>query len=236
MKAISIRQPWASLTAAGIRDIDISNRDTKYRGSVLIVASSRRVGKDFGHDIPIDWYCRVRNAQALGFIPYDEEMPLSCVVGIAHLEDCNTLLQNSPWTAEGNNWVLKDAKLLANPIYGVKGKQGLFDVHEIEEEQLPVLINYGHPCSEYRDGIFSISMTEHEIERQIPNWLLTLIICGDNLAEPVIISNQGKLQLKEIKKLRLVSNSIEKEINVINAQIYKEEYPRSFQYIAFELE
>lgn len=236
MKAISIRQPWASLTAAGIRDIDISNRDTKYRGPVLIVASSRRVGKDFGHDLPIDWYCRVRNAQALGFIPYDEEMPLSCIVGIAQLEGCSLMIQDSPWSAEGNNWILKDAKLLNEPIYEIKGKQGLYDVSEIEEEQLPTLINYGHPWSDYKDNVLSISMTESEIKRQIHNWPLTITICTDNLAKPALIFDEGQLQLKEIKKLRLVSSSFVQEINVIDAHIYKEEFPSIFQYIAFELE
>ena len=85
MRAISIRQPFASLTAAGIRDLDVSNRDTKYRGRVLIHASSRRVGKDCGKDMSVDQYCRLRNAQALGVIPYDEEVPLSSIIGFAEL-------------------------------------------------------------------------------------------------------------------------------------------------------
>ncbi len=71
MRAISIRQPFASLTAAGIRDLDVQNRDTKYCGRVLIHASSRRVGKDCGKDMTVDQYCQLRNAQALGVIPYD---------------------------------------------------------------------------------------------------------------------------------------------------------------------
>lgn len=238
MKAISIRQPWASLTAAGLRDIDLSNRETNYRGPVLIVASSRRVGRDFGHDVPIDWYCRVRNAQALGFIPYDEEMPLSSVVGVAELQDCTPALQESPWSAEGNiNWVLRDAHPLSSPLQGIKGKQGLFDVPEVTKETLkPLMQESAKPWSEYEAGIFSISMTDEEIERQIPGWPLVLTICGDGLVDPILTREQSEYQLKPIKQLRLTSQNKEKVINLISAKIFTEEKPDTLKYVAFELE
>lgn len=39
MKALSIKQPWASLIAHGIKDIENRTWATKYRGKVLIHAS-----------------------------------------------------------------------------------------------------------------------------------------------------------------------------------------------------
>lgn len=237
MKAISIRQPWASLTAAGIRDIDLSNRDTNYRGPVLIVASSRRVGRDFGHDVPIDWYCRVRNAQALGFIPYDAEMPLSSVIGVAQLQDCTPSVQDSPWSAAGINWVLHDAHTLTSPISGIKGKQGLFDIPEIKEETLlSQLRQTTKPWSTYEDGTFTVSMTDEEMERQISRWPLVLTLCGDGLVDPILTVEDGRYKLKPIRQVRLTSNNKVEEIGLISADIYTEENPSPFKYIAFELE
>lgn len=236
MKAISIRQPWASLTAAGIRDIDISNRDTHYRGPVLLVASARRVGRDFGHDIPTDWYCRVRNAQALGLIPYDEELPVSCAVGLAHLTDCTATMQNSPWSAMGNNWVLRDAQLFTNPIFGVKGKQGLFEVTEVQEEHLPPSISLPTPWSSYADGTLSLSMTEAEIERQIPHWPLVLMVCHDGLAQPVLQEGPDGDELRPIHQVRLVSTQSEVTFGVAQAQLLCEaKEDNDILYIALHL-
>lgn len=43
MKAISIRQPWAWLIVNGFKDIENRSWDTKYRGLVLIHASTHKV-------------------------------------------------------------------------------------------------------------------------------------------------------------------------------------------------
>lgn len=42
MKALSIRQPWAWLIVNGYKDIENRSWNTKFRGQVLIHASSRR--------------------------------------------------------------------------------------------------------------------------------------------------------------------------------------------------
>lgn len=237
MKAISIRQPWASLTAAGIRDIDLSNRDTNYRGPVLIVASSRRVGRDFGHDVPLDWYCRVRNAQALGWIPYDEELPVGCAVGMAMLEDCTTAMQDSPWSALGNNWVLRDARVFCTPLSGLKGKQGLFDVPEIKEEGLPMSNCLPSPWSRYEEGVYSLSMTEEEQDRQIPDWPLVLMVCNDGLVNPLLEPTDKGYRLKPIRQLRLVSPQGSSSFDVARAQLLTEEREgRSYSYLAIDFE
>lgn len=40
MRALSVRQPWASLIASGRKSIELRSWSTKYRGPVLILASS----------------------------------------------------------------------------------------------------------------------------------------------------------------------------------------------------
>jgi hypothetical protein len=39
MKALSVRQPWASLIASGTKTIETRTWNTKFRGDILIVAS-----------------------------------------------------------------------------------------------------------------------------------------------------------------------------------------------------
>lgn len=231
MKAISIRQPWASLTAAGIRNIDLSNRDTNYRGPVLIMASSRKVGRDFGHDVPADWFCRVRNAQILGLVPYDEDLPYGAVIGYAVLEDCCPPRQNSPWAGSGVNWVLRDARLFHEPVIGVKGKQGLFELTGLSEDGLPESFIPQQPWSRYEEGVWSLSVTDSEFARQLPDWPFSLLICDDGLAEPVlerpaepcILDQSGCNEvLKPIMKLRLVSPNSSAEYVVKKAEVLQE--------------
>lgn len=40
MKALSVRQPWASLIASGRKSLELRSWSTKYRGPVLILAGS----------------------------------------------------------------------------------------------------------------------------------------------------------------------------------------------------
>lgn len=193
MRAISIRQPFASLTASGIRDQDASNRDTKYRGRVLIHASSRRVGRDCGKDMTADQYCRLKNAQALGVIPYDEELPLSSIIGFAELVDCTSEPTASVWDqGEGIRWVLRNPMLFDTPITGIKGKQGLFDIPELDEEHLPAHHEPAEMWATYHDGVASLSMTDEEIDRQLDFWPISLCICSDGLTEPLMDGRHPK--------------------------------------------
>lgn len=236
MRTISIKQPWASLTAAGIRNIEVSNRDTNYRGKVLIHASSRRVSRDFGHDIPIEQYMILRNAQALGLVPYDEEMPLSSVVGVAELTDCNSDISNSIWSADGNNWILDKAMMLDEPIEGIKGKQGLFDVPTIEETSLTKIHSTPTPYSHYDNGTFTLSMTDQEIERQLPHWPLVIMICEDGIANPIISEEKEGSLLKPISILELKSSMQTKKYSITSSEIMEETlYNQKIRFIVINL-
>lgn len=71
MKAITIKQPFASLIAAGLKEYEFRTWKTTYRGEVLIHA-----GKS------VD-----REAMAR-FAACDLEYPLGCVIARAMLTDC----------------------------------------------------------------------------------------------------------------------------------------------------
>ncbi len=106
MKAISIKQPWASLIAAGIKTMEIRQWPTDHRGPLLIVSSRRPIIE--GH----------RHGEAL------------CVVTVA---GCRKMTRDDiPFACvkemffDHYAWQLKDVRLIEP--FGVMGQLRLFDV------------------------------------------------------------------------------------------------------------
>jgi hypothetical protein len=106
MKAISIKQPWASLIAAGIKTLEIRQWPTDHRGPLLIVSSRRPIIE--GH----------RHGEAL------------CVVTIA---GCRKMTRDDiPFACVKEMyfghyaWVLKEVRVIEP--FGVMGQLRLFDV------------------------------------------------------------------------------------------------------------
>jgi hypothetical protein len=106
MKAISIKQPWASLIATGIKTLEIRQWPTDHRGPLLVVSSRRPV---------IDGH---RHGQAL------------CVVNVV---GCRKMTRDDlPFACirefyfDHYAWVLRDARLIEP--FGVMGQLRLFDV------------------------------------------------------------------------------------------------------------
>ncbi len=106
MKAISVKQPWASLIAAGVKTLELRTWPTHHRGALLI-CSSRRPMID-GH----------RHGEAL------------CVVDLV---DCRPMTQaDVPFACVGQFyrdqwvWVLKNVQSV-DP-FSVVGRLRLFNV------------------------------------------------------------------------------------------------------------
>ena len=49
MKALSIKQPWASLIATGRKTLEIRSWSTRYRGQLVVVASAQPSREHLGH-------------------------------------------------------------------------------------------------------------------------------------------------------------------------------------------
>lgn len=126
MKAISIKQPWASLIAHGIKDIE--NRTwkcpQKYIGQRVLIHASGCHGKKFEINLT--------NEQMKLAFPLITEKSISgkwefgAIIGSVVIADC---VRNHPsvWAEmECWNWVLKDAILFDKPIVDVKGKLGFW--------------------------------------------------------------------------------------------------------------
>ena len=152
MKAISIKQPWASLIAHGIKDIENRTWATKYRGKVLIHASGT-------------WFKYPNSDSTLGDLftdfqwekireNYDknlysilepkaiiDRLPTSAIIGEVEIIDC-VINHESIW-AEKNiifqeeekndekyqifNWVLANPIFYEKPILNVKGKLSFWE-------------------------------------------------------------------------------------------------------------
>lgn len=128
MKAISIKQPWASLIAHGIKDIE--NRTWKcpqqYIGQRVLIHAAKTTVKE--------GWSALTETQLKKAFPHknklygdNEELPQGAIIGSVVIEDC---VQNHPSVrAEKGcwNWVLRDAVLFDKPVLNVKGKLGFWN-------------------------------------------------------------------------------------------------------------
>lgn len=111
MKALSVRQPWASLIAEGRKTIELRSRRTRYRGPVLICASKHRQG------------CG----------------PKGVALTVVELVDCRPATPEDrdaaccdPSPGEWA-WVLSDARII-DPL-PIRGALGLFAAPDVIESQ-----------------------------------------------------------------------------------------------------
>lgn len=95
MKALSIRQPWAWLIVNGFKDIENRNWDTKYRGPVLIHASSKRPTVDEVKEAR-SILERTNGHIAALMMPSANNFQLGGIVGVVRI-DGTTRLSDSPW-------------------------------------------------------------------------------------------------------------------------------------------
>lgn len=120
MKALTIKQPWASLIINGYKKYEFRSWKTNYRGKILIHAGlSLEKNKCFQN--------------------YALEYSLGAIIGEAEIEDCilideklNKQIQKENPVIYGSNhvglyaWKLKNIKKYNEPIY-IKGKLGLWN-------------------------------------------------------------------------------------------------------------
>lgn len=123
MKALTIKQPWASLIVHGIKDIENRTWKTDYRGKILI-HSSKKLPKDhWGLLNPIQY------KKAMDFIieNCDPILPLGVIIGEVEVIDC---VQNhsSIWAMPNLwNWVLANPVIYDKPIIDVRGKLSFWE-------------------------------------------------------------------------------------------------------------
>lgn len=142
--ALAVKQPWATLLCAGIKDVENRSWQTDYRGRLYIVASSTTVNGYFDEGIiPQQIMDAVAEAQAKGIIGDIHTFPTSAVIGYVDVDDCTGEHVDSIWSGgsliEGNiNWKVKNAHIFETPLLpGYKAKLNLFEIPEINDDSLP---------------------------------------------------------------------------------------------------
>lgn len=125
MKVLTIKQPYASLIAYGIKKYEFRTWKTKYRGDVLIHA-----GKNVDKNATIEFKC------------YGVKSPIGCVIARAKITDCikvdddfrevlkkeNSLVYNhiiNDKNYSGYAFKMENVELI-DPIY-INGKLGLWN-------------------------------------------------------------------------------------------------------------
>lgn len=104
-RALTIRQPWATLIASGAKDVENRSWATSFRGRIAVHAGAA-------------------TDRAAG-IGTPRECPNSVIVGTVEIAGCIRDYA-SPWAEDGCwHWVLRDPVAFAEPV-PCKGKLGLW--------------------------------------------------------------------------------------------------------------
>ena len=117
MKALTVRQPWASLIVSGEKDIENRSQPTAYRGPVYIHAG-QTVDTGALRELAA---MMAEQGQVLNLLDF----PTGAIIGRAWLADCVTK-HKSEWFEGPYGWVLTRPYSLRKPI-PVKGKLGLWE-------------------------------------------------------------------------------------------------------------
>ncbi|MGV8828230.1 MAG: ASCH domain-containing protein [Breznakibacter sp.] len=154
MKTITIKQPWASLICAGIKDIENRTWPTKYRGRVLVHAAASWF--NFNKQLPdgFEYPIEVQDAILNGMDDPDY-YPTGAIIGSVEIVDC-VINHPSIWAekskqAQFGKLVIQQEKptyhwVLANPVrfpepIPTKGRLGIWNypgiLTEGEEENRP---------------------------------------------------------------------------------------------------
>lgn len=149
MKALSIKQPWASLIAHGVKDIENRTWKTHFRGKIYIHSSAKSAGKMKELLTPEQYDFLLKSGWKSG-----TNKPISAIIGEVEIVDC-VINHESIWadktqfreeddfmdeSDERNyyenvlpnikpiyNWVLANPVLYEKPILNVKGKLSFWE-------------------------------------------------------------------------------------------------------------
>jgi hypothetical protein len=104
MKAIVIRQPWASLIAQGNKTVEIRSRRTSHRGDLLVVAAKQPV-----------WF----------------SCPTGIALAVVSIVDCRPMIPSDAEEAcidyRPGYWAWKLSNVRPVPPVPVRGMPGIFD-------------------------------------------------------------------------------------------------------------
>lgn len=175
MKALTIKQPWASLIIHGIKDIE--NRTwrcpDKYIGQRILIHTS---APPKGTRKPIVFFTDKQwDSFSLGYqrdIICGDGFLNSAIIGSIEIVDC-VVNHPSIWAEKGvYHWMLANPVIYEKPIENVKGKLSFWDYPGIEEVKIE--------CPEC--GSIEIAVEDHTTE-PFSTYLHSCNKCGHVIME-----------------------------------------------------
>lgn len=137
MKTLAIRQPWASLIACGVKDIECRDAmPTKCR-KIFVAASSTKVP---WNELPPFVQDTIQKLEAANILPPYEQLPSKCIIGHVDIVDVTYDQVESIWGRDwdGIKYVLRNAQVLDEPLYGLnKATPYFYNVEGYDDEHLP---------------------------------------------------------------------------------------------------
>jgi ASCH domain len=123
MKAITIKQPFASAIMVGLKDVENRTWQTTYRGRIAIHAAKAPA--------PPEAFDKVRTLTGLDLRPDPMDLkPLiyGVIIGSVELYDIITD-SDSEWSIPGQfHWLLRNPRILRRP-QPMAGRLGLYEIH-----------------------------------------------------------------------------------------------------------
>jgi hypothetical protein len=244
MKALSIQQPWGSLIACGLKDIE--NRTSRMlvppqRVLIHVGAKFRSLDLD---NLFLCWELPVRNAESIGQFDRDMAFSKSAIIGYVDVVD---IVQNSQsvWAQyapdsspkQFQHYVLRNAHLFKEPILNVKGRLGVWDIPEIDENNLPETVDIPKfevqgdtlvfPCNDNRWRIINNWLNSDEETLIIPYYLL-----DDNL--DLFIKDKESYAHYPYKSLILTHKGESLKVNVTKIDVEDMYFSDTKERITFE--
>lgn len=102
MKAITIKQPWASLIALGKKKIETRSWQTKFRGPILIHAG-KSIDKEAFEEEPIKTILANRG------IIKPEDLPTGCIIAKANLKEVYKIDYYNDYSKKAEGWNVSKA-------------------------------------------------------------------------------------------------------------------------------
>lgn len=140
MKAITIEQPWASLIALGIKDIENRSFQPDNADRILIVAGDRKIPDDIFEQIPIEYSATIGNHILMGNIPQFDQLPSGAIIGYADIAGYSSAIDEdtSIWGLGPVMWHLENAHIFDKPqLSDTNSRTDIFDIPEINPDNLP---------------------------------------------------------------------------------------------------
>lgn len=174
MKCLSIQQPWASLIAHGIKDVE--NRTSKMLvppQRVLIHVGSKMRSPELLNELPLCYEIPVQFAEEIGAFDRNAPLAKSAIIGYVDVVDIvdDSKSAWAQYAQEGEkplfHYLLANAKLFKTPIADVKGRLGVWEIPEITEDNLPETVDI--PKVERKDDTLSIPCGE-ALWNEVSEW------------------------------------------------------------------